>query len=454
MRRMGVAVIAVLVGGGSLGMGAAAAAAPTPGTLVGETLQATPGTAYDTQGNCSIPGQCVQATATCNPSGNSTVNFTASGTAVGPYPGTFTASGNVTFGPQVLPSFTGVVPSPAGANLSLTESFTIQSGATTITGTKQLAANVIPFVPGTGVGACSSLPGGYAYSDSASATYTATITDPTGSVTVTGNTALNFARSSTTDCGSAPVCNYGNFAEAFYTQSAAIGPPATLTLEPKADTNEVASEHCVTATVKDASGNPVPDVIVRFTVTGSASTSGSRTTGSDGKAELCYTGPAFPGADTIRAFADTDGDNTQDPGEPFDTAAKAWVLPASTPLCEVTITNGGRITATNGDRATFGGNAKVSAAGSPKGQEEYTDHGPAQRLKVKSTSILAVTCSQDRREATIFGRATINGSGSHLFRIRVTDNGEPGRNDIYGILLSTGYFSGDKRLEGGNVQIH
>jgi hypothetical protein len=36
----------------------------------------------------------------------------------------------------------------------------------------------------------------------------------------------------------------------------------------------------------------------------------------------------------------------------------------------------------------------------------------------------------------------------------VTDNGEPGTNDIYGILLSTGYFSGDQRLKGGNVQIH
>ena len=337
--------------------------------------------------------------------------------------------------------------------MTLTENFTIQSGTTTITGTKQLAANVIPFVPGTGVGACRSLPGGYAYADAASATYAATITDPTGSVTVTGNTYLNFARSSTTDCGSAPVCNYGNFAEAFYTQNAGPGPPAKLTLEPKTDANEVGTEHCVTATVRDASSATVPNVTVRFTVTGSVGTSGSRTTGSDGTAQFCYSGPALPGADTIRAFADTDGDNSQDPGEPFDVATKTWVLPPSTPLCEVTITKGGRITASNGDKATFGGNAKVSAAGIPKGQEEYTDHGPAQRLKVKSTSILAVTCSQDRREATIFGRATVNGAGSHFFRIRVADNGEPGRNDVYGILLSTGYYSGDRRLEGGNVQI-
>src|SRR5207244_4418765 len=131
--------------------------------------------------------------------------------------GTWTGSGSVTFGPQILPSFTGALPSPAGANLSLTESFTINSGTTTITGTKLLAADVISFVPGTGMGACGSLPGGYYAYDEASATYVATITDPTGSITQTGNTELNFGRYSTTDCGSAPVCNYGNFAEAFYT---------------------------------------------------------------------------------------------------------------------------------------------------------------------------------------------------------------------------------------------
>jgi hypothetical protein len=445
-------VIAALVACGCLTASAGPAAAQTPGTLVGETLQATP--AYDAQGDCASAAQCVQATATCDADANSTVSYTASGTAVGPYPGTFTASGSVTFGPQVLPSFTGIVPSPAGANVSLTESFTIHSGATTITGTKRLAANVIPFVPGAGVGSCRSLPGGYAYADSASATYTATITDPTGSVTRTGATALNFSRSSTTDCGSAPVCNSGNFAEAFYTQDEGSGPAATLRLDPRTATNEVGGRHCVIATVTDASGRPVPDVTVRFTVAGSVSTSGSRTTGSDGKAEFCYAGPSFPGADTLRAFADTDRDSSQDPGEPFDVATKTWVLPATTPLCEVKITQGGRITAANGDKATFGGNARASAAGSVSGQEQYTDHGPAQPLMVKATSILAITCSQDRREATIFGRATVNGSGSHYFRIRVADNGEPGRNDVYGILLSTGYFSGDQRLEGGNVQIH
>jgi hypothetical protein len=232
------------------------------------------------------------------------------------------------------------------------------------------------------------------------------------------------------------------------------GAPATLTLSPAADTNDVDTEHCVTATVEDASGNPVPNVTVRFSVTGAVNTSGSATTDASGEAEFCYQGPELPGADAITAFADTDNDQTQDAGEPAGAAEKTWVLPVSTPLCEVKLTKGGRITADNGDRATFGGNAKVSELGVPNGSEEYQDHGPAQPLNVKSTQILALFCPSST-EATIFGLATIDGGGTHLFKIDVEDLGEPGVGaDTYRILLDTTYDSGRNTLEGGNVQIH
>jgi Big-like domain-containing protein/beta-propeller repeat-containing protein len=128
------------------------------------------------------------------------------------------------------------------------------------------------------------------------------------------------------------------------------GAPATLTLAPAADSNDVGTQHCVTATVKDASANPTPNIRVRFTVTGSVNTSGSATTDSNGEASFCYQGPQLPGADAITAYADTDADNTQDGGEPARAATKAWRLPTSTPLCSVKITQGGRITATNATR--------------------------------------------------------------------------------------------------------
>jgi uncharacterized repeat protein (TIGR01451 family) len=233
------------------------------------------------------------------------------------------------------------------------------------------------------------------------------------------------------------------------------GPPATVVVDPPAAVNTVDSTHCVTATVRDAFGNPVSGVVVRFRVTGSVNTGGSATTNAAGQATFCYTGPPLPGSDVITAFADTDRDGTQDVGEPSGGATKTWALPVTTPLCEIKITNGGWIIATNGDRATFGGNAKSSESGDTQGQEEYQDHGPAQPMNVHSINVLAIVCDGLGEEASIYGQATIDGSGSFFYRIKVRDRGEPGAGtDTYWMLLQTGYTSGDQVLRGGNVQIH
>jgi hypothetical protein len=246
---------------------------------------------------------------------------------------------------------------------------------------------------------------------------------------------------------------FNGLVDAFIVKIADVGPPATLTLDPSAATNPVDSQHCVTATVRDAAGTPVPNVLVHFTVTGSVSASGSATTDANGQAMFCYFGPPLPGADAITAYADTNKNSVQDPGEPSGAATKTWVLPITTPLCDITITNGGWITAANGDRASFGGNAQSSETGETQGQQEYQDHGPAQPLNVHSISVLAIVC-EGTMEASIYGQATIDGSGSFFYRIRVTDMGEPGvGTDTYWILLGNGYDSGEQPLEGGNVQI-
>jgi hypothetical protein len=126
--------------------------------------------------------------------------------------------------------------------------------------------------------------------------------------------------------------------------------------------------------------------------------------------------------------------------------------PTSTPRCKVT--NGGRITAGNGDRASFGGSAQSDASGNVKGEERYQDQGPAQPQSVKSIRITALSCDQARTRAAILGEATVNGSGTHAFRIDLQDVGEPGvGRDTYRIQLDTGYDSGVQTLEGGNVQI-
>jgi hypothetical protein len=234
------------------------------------------------------------------------------------------------------------------------------------------------------------------------------------------------------------------------------GPPAKVTLDPPAAQNRVDTQHCVTATVEDRFGNRTPGISVVFTVTGANSASGSRTTDGDGQAKFCYTGRLF-GLDAIDAFADTDEDGRRDLDEPTGAATKTWLLPPSTPLCEVAFpTGGGHITADTGDRASFGGNAHVSATGDPSGQQQYRDHGPAQPLTVHSISTLAVVCVRfpaGHAEATIFGEATIDGSGRYAYRIDVEDRGEPGTDDTYWITLSNGYNSGRHRLEGGNITI-
>jgi hypothetical protein len=66
-----------------------------------------------------------------------------------------------------------------------------------------------------------------------------------------------------------------------------------------------------------------------------------------------------------------------------------------------------------------------------------------------------VVCSDDRTQATLFGQATVNGSGSFDYQIDLQDNGEPGTNDRYRIFVATvpPYESGLQKLRGGNVQI-
>jgi hypothetical protein len=231
-------------------------------------------------------------------------------------------------------------------------------------------------------------------------------------------------------------------------------------LDPVADDNEVETEHCVTATVTDQFGNPTPTITVIFSVTGvNPQGAASRTTDQNGQAVFCYTGHLF-GPDAIHAFADTNSNGVQNVGEPFGDATKLWTLPPSTAFCVVDfVTYGIRIIAANGDLGTGGGNARVDGDGNPTGQHDYQDHGPVQPMNVHSINVLAVVCSDiddvpGGKQAQIYGRATIDGAGSHVYRIHVEDRGEPGTNDRYWITLSTGYDSESQTLIGGNVQIH
>ena len=95
--------------------------------------------------------------------------------------------------------------------------------------------------------------------------------------------------------------------------------PATITLAPASATRLVGTQHCVTAVVKDAANHGTGEWTLRFTVTGPNPASGSATSNSQGEGTFCATG-ANAGTDTYAVYADADGDQVKDAGEPGATA--------------------------------------------------------------------------------------------------------------------------------------
>jgi uncharacterized repeat protein (TIGR01451 family)/CSLREA domain-containing protein len=113
-------------------------------------------------------------------------------------------------------------------------------------------------------------------------------------------------------------------------------------------------------------------------------------------------------------------------------------------------TDGGSIPIVGGS-GTFGIVAMASSTGAVEGDVEYQDHVTG--MNVKSTSVTAIVVTGTH--ARIFGKATINGSGSYDFVVDVDDLGEPGiGSDKFGIQISNGYNAGPAKLSGGNIQIH
>ena len=429
MRLLNPLVIGVLVAASAVaGHGALGAAAQVPpASLSGENLEG--GDLFAQPGGTTITAM------NCNPAGNSSLSFTATGIAMGPYTGTFTESGTVSFGPETQ-NFG--FPYPVGLVTDFTAQFTITSDAGTVTGSKGFNGSVTPPPPfGPSVAFCDA-PGGSGFGiDVTQGTYTASIQTATGTATDLGTTGI-------VANGPSSGLPSGSFGEDFVSSQPAVGPPATVTLSPAAATNAVGTSHTVTAMVADASGQPVPDTVVQFTVAGDVNTTGSCTTDANGQCDFTYQGPVLPGQDVITGCAGPDAT------PPCGTATKSWFLPASTPGCQVT--NAGWIIAPDGSRGQFAGHARITTGGTLSGHELYRDRGSA-NIEVRSIEVRAIVCRNHMELADIYGRATINGSGSHYFRIEVTDPDSAGGSDTYGITLDTGYTTGNQPLRAGTVEI-
>ena len=129
--------------------------------------------------------------------------------------------------------------------------------------------------------------------------------------------------------------------------------------------------------------------------------------------------------------------------------------PPPTPQCDF-VTGGGWITTPMGAKGTFGVGGGIKN-GALWGHLEYQDHGTG--MNVHGTSVTDyVIIDMNSRE--IKGTARVNGVDGFTYIVDVTDNGEPGRMDMFAIKvfgldpMTPVYVAGPATLGGGNIQLH
>ena len=129
------------------------------------------------------------------------------------------------------------------------------------------------------------------------------------------------------------------------------------------------------------------------------------------------------------------------------------------------VTAGGYVFKDNDEMANFGAHGGCKN-GEFWGNVNYIDH--ENQFHLKSTRITGYLFDPDAPKARdICGWGRINDQEQEvMFRIRLVDNGEPGKNDTFGITIDNWYTSGERFYRvssrklaggeggGGNVQLH
>jgi hypothetical protein len=374
-------------------------------TLTGEIFHTVPAASTAT----------VQCGAT--PTDTSTVEYWATGFTEGPYPGTFTEHGILTLHGTIADSYTA--------------EFTIDSPVGTVTGTKHLLPGALQDV------SCGQVP---PFQEQALAllteSYEATITSPLGTTsTETGRATTSLIASVPEGGGPAGISMEQSFTSG--------GPPGeTITVSPVTAVNPVGTTHTVTATVRDATGQPVQGQPVLWTVTGSSAQGSQCITDANGQCNLTYTGPDRPGADEITACADTNANGTADATDPCAVASKAWSPSAGTPGGA----HGGGYIRDEG--VSFGFSTQAQDPTGPfKGHCSVIDH--VAKIHVKCLDITSQILTPGH--VTFFGSAEQDGVATN-YRIDAADLSDFGAPDTFTIQTDDGFAAGGP-LTGGNVII-
>ena len=129
------------------------------------------------------------------------------------------------------------------------------------------------------------------------------------------------------------------------------------------------------------------------------------------------------------------------------------------------VTAGGYVFKDNDEMANFGAHGGCKN-GEFWGHVNYIDH--ENQFHLKSTRITGYLFDPEAPKARdICGWARINDQEQEvMFRVRLVDNGEPGKNDTFGITIDNWYTAGERFYRvssrklaggeggGGNVQLH
>lgn len=354
----------------------------------------------------------------CATSDSGSATYSVLAPATGPYPGTFSETGTLTWETFLTKTFTA--------------SFTIDSPAGHIEGTKHLEV-----ITSTGcVEAAPELfPVVHTLTATAIARYDATISTATGTFSDHGSAPVSLILSVTAS-GAAT----GFVQEQFYSDRER----GHIELSPMEAVNVVGTTHTVTALVQDFELQPIAGAKVLLTVEGSVSDTGSCVTGPEGTCDFTYLGPDAPGADLITACWDFDDDGIADPGERCGTATKAWELPTSTPG---QASGGGYITNASGNRVVFGFGAQANVSG-PTGGCNVFDVAAGVDIRCLSVSLVLIAGTH----ATFSGQAMVNGVARN-YTIDVDDFGDPGAlQDTFKITTDDGYVAAGLLTE-GNIRV-
>jgi hypothetical protein len=151
------------------------------------------------------------------------------------------------------------------------------------------------------------------------------------------------------------------------------------------------------------------------------------------------------------------------PGPPVTSGAYTGSVTASLTNCTTGSNGGGGggnpkpPSASGGRKMTGGGQISTANVSNNvlqqsdgityKGKVRFAANG----CDIRSTSLDSAEWDDAGQAVIVHGRATINGSGNYLFTLRLDDNGESGRTDLYDMQA---LCSGAGNMTSGNLQYH